>query len=134
MGQDHDTGFGEQGAQAQAALVDRKPHVADVGAPLAYHLGLVVPRRSDDTDGQVGVPVGDRASLGGDDDAGHERDGERRSAVRGTLHPPVQCLGGGEQRTSVGQELAAGLGQHGGATIPDEELRAEFVLEGPDLA
>ncbi|MGC0360445.1 hypothetical protein RKD25_007734 [Streptomyces sp. SAI-124] len=62
-----------------------------------------------------------------------EADGQRGGALRRRTHPPPECLGRGEQRHGVLQQLPTGRREHRAAPVTVEDRGAEFVLQAPDL-
>ena len=97
-------------------------------------VGLVVPAGAQHIHGQLRVEAEHGADGRGDDQAGHEPDGEGARAAGRAGDPPPQRVRAGQQGPGVGQQLPPGRGQLGGPLVPDEQLRLQFVFQCLDLA
>ena len=122
-----------QGAQLEPVPVDWQPDVADIGPPVVQHLRLVGPAGAQHLDGELGVRGGECPDGVGDDQPGHEGDGELAGLAGGLGDAPAQGFGVSEQRLGVGRELSSRLREHRAAPAPDEQHGAELGLQGADL-
>ena len=133
-GQHHHERLGVERSHAQAGLVDRQPHIADVDAAVEQHRGLVVPFDPLHVHDHVRMPGLERPGSRDDRNAGPEADHQPPAATGRHGHPATDRVRGGEQRTGVGQQLSAGVGQRYAVAIPGEQQGAEILLQRPDLA